>query len=84
MLTGRKPLGGLKLKFKYDHFVLMVQGLDFGLDKLNELELAACLNEICPCAQRHSVEYLKKLRALIQKTCKALVSGADRTSWPIE
>jgi len=46
-------------KTQYDHFTLMVQGLDFGLNRLNEFELAACLDDICPCAQRHSVEYLK-------------------------
>jgi hypothetical protein len=80
MLTGKVPWGGLKLKFNYDHFTLMVQGLDFGLNKLNEFELAECLDEICPCAQRHSVEYLKKLRQLIKKTCSHLVSLDDRTS----
>jgi len=32
LLTGKKPLGGLRLKFNYDHFSLMVQGLDFGLE----------------------------------------------------
>ena len=81
MLIGKKPLGGLKLRFNYDHFALIVQGLDFGLDKLNELELAACLDEICPCAQKHSVGYLKWLRGLIKNACEALVSSTDRTSW---
>jgi hypothetical protein len=83
MLTGRVPFGGLKLKFNYNHFTLMVQGLDFGLNKLNEFELAACLDEICPCAQRHSVEYLKRLRRLIRKTCEVLVSLNGRSSWII-
>lgn len=84
MLTGKVPLGGLKLKFNYDHFTLMVQGLDFGLNTLNEFELAACLDEICPCARRHSVEYLKKLRQLIKNTCNHLVSLDSRSSWVIE
>ena len=84
LLTGRVPLADLKLKFNYDHFTLIVQGLDFGLNRLNEFELAACLDEICPCAQRHSVEYLKRLRRLIRKTCDLLVSVENRSSWTIQ
>jgi hypothetical protein len=83
MLTGKKPLGGLRLKFSYDHFALMVEGLDFGLRRLNEFELAVCLDEICPCAQRHSIGYLKKLRALIKRSCEMVISSVDRTSWSL-
>ena len=60
----------LKLKFNMDHFGMISQGLDFGLKELDEWELAECLDEICPCSQRHSAEYLKKLRARIIKTRK--------------
>lgn len=63
----------LKLKFSMDHFDLITQGLDFGLDKLTSDELAECLDEICPCAQRHSPEYLKKLRAQVKKACATLL-----------
>lgn len=63
----------LKLKFSMDHFDLITQGLDFGLDRLNPDELAQCLDEICPCALRHSPEYLKKLRAQVKKACATLL-----------
>jgi hypothetical protein len=56
----------LKLKFELDHFGIITQGVDFGIDKLTPDESAACLDEICPCWQRHSLEYLKKLRTRIK------------------
>jgi hypothetical protein len=59
-----------KLKFGLDHFQLFAQGFDFGIDKLMPDELADCLDEICPCQQRHSPEYLKKLRTRIKQACK--------------
>lgn len=70
-----------KMKFKLTHFKIIVEGLDFGLKKLNEVELAHCLDEICPCLQRHSPEYLKKLRAQMIKACRSLgVRNAQRTT----
>lgn len=63
----------LKLKFSYKHFKIMVDGLDFGLDSLTHDELADCLDEICPCGQKHSPEYLKKLRTRIKQACNRLL-----------
>jgi hypothetical protein len=74
----------MKLKFNWDHFGIILQGLDFGLNQLNEIELAACLNTICPCCQSHSEEYFKKLRARIRKACMKIVSSPDSTSWRLE
>jgi hypothetical protein len=68
----------LRLKFNLDHFQLLVQGLDFGLDTLNEWELGTCFNEICPCAQRHSGEYLKKLRARAKKYCAQVFESMNK------
>jgi len=72
--------GGLlrdfKLKFSSDHFDIITHGLDFGFNKLTSDELAECLDEICPCEQRHSPEYLKKLRPRIRKA-SALAFGND-------
>ena len=34
----------LKLKFNWDYFEIILHGLDFGFDKLNEDELADCLD----------------------------------------
>lgn len=66
-------LGSLKLKFSWDHFQIITQGLDFGLDKLTPDELAECLDQICPCGRKkHSAEYLKKVRSLIRKAGKRL------------
>jgi hypothetical protein len=63
----------LKLKFSYKHFKIMVDGVDFGLDSLTHDELADCLDEICPCGQKHSPEYLKKLRTRIKKAYNRLL-----------
>ena len=46
-----------------------MQGLSFGLEKLTPDELKQCLDEICPCGQWHSTEYLKKLRGRIKQAC---------------
>jgi hypothetical protein len=68
----------LKLRFNWDHFFIIIEGLDFGFNQLTPEELADCLDEICPCAQRHSHQYLKKVRTAIKQECsryrKALVS----------
>jgi hypothetical protein len=72
--SGNASYSDLKLKFKLEHFEILVQSLDFGLDKLNEWELAQCLDEICPCAQKHSTEYLKKLRNQIRKASRSLIA----------
>ncbi len=71
--TGEK-FGNLKLKFSWDHFDLITHGLDFGLNELDEHELADCLDEICPCRLRHSPAYLKKLRMAIKQICGYLTS----------
>jgi hypothetical protein len=64
----------LNLKFELDHFGIIMQGVDFGIDKLTPDELAACLDEICPCGKKkHSLEYLKKLRTRIKQACNRLL-----------
>jgi hypothetical protein len=63
----------LKLKFSYKHFKITVDGVDFGLDVLTHDELADCLDEICPCGQKHSPEYFKKLRTRIKQACNRLL-----------
>lgn len=76
LLTGF-PLKNFKLKFSWDHFGIMTHGFDFGLDKLTPDELAECLDEICPCEQWHSPEYLKKLRIRIKQASEMLI-GDDK------
>jgi hypothetical protein len=61
-----------KLKFSMDHFDVITHGFDFGFEKLTPDELAECLDEICPCGQKHSPEYLKKLRTNMRKACDRL------------
>jgi hypothetical protein len=53
-----------KLKFKFDreHQLLIMMGLDFGIDSLTAEELADCFNELCACGAWHSPENLRKLR----------------------
>jgi hypothetical protein len=66
----------MRLKFALDHFQIILDGIDYGLNKLNETELAKCLDDICPCGRwKHSAEYLKKLKLEIVKACRDLVAG---------
>jgi selenide, water dikinase len=44
-------------------------------------QLADCLDEICPCGKPHSAEYSKKLRTLIEKRCRSMISSVMGTSW---
>jgi hypothetical protein len=76
---GKLPIDRLKLKFNWNHFAIVLDGLDFGFNNLNEIELASCLDAICPCANPHSEEYFKKLRARIRNACEKFVP--DATSW---
>jgi hypothetical protein len=70
---GKASYSDLKLKFHNDHFSIMVQGLDFGLDQLNEWQLADCFDEICPCGRwRHSVGSLSKFRTSVKRACERL------------
>jgi hypothetical protein len=62
-----------RLKFGFDHFQIIIQGFDFGLENLAPADLTECLDEICPCGQKHSLEYLKKLRTRIKQACDRLV-----------
>ena len=73
ILTGAK-FHDLKLKFNWDHFEVITHGLDFGLDGLDEYELADCLDEICPCRLKHSPTYLKKLRMTIKRVYRDVVA----------
>jgi hypothetical protein len=68
----------MKLKFDLDHFQIILDGMDYGLNKLDEAELAKCLDDICPCGQpMHSPAYLKKLRVEIIRACRNLAAGRD-------
>src|SRR5262249_39704873 len=71
-------LSELKLKLSDNHFHIMVQGFDHGIAHLNEWELASCFDEICPCGQRHSVGYMKKLRIAIKKACERAMASANQ------
>jgi hypothetical protein len=51
----------------------LTQGIDLGLDNLTPFELSDCLNEICPCGQRHSPQYYKKRRTWLKQACKRLL-----------
>lgn len=70
---------GLKLKFHYHHFAIMIQGFDLGILSLNEEELAKCFDEICPCNQKHSGPYLKQLRTKMGKAVARLLSDGSKT-----
>jgi hypothetical protein len=78
-LAGEGSFRDLKLKFQIDHFSIMVQGLDFGLETLNQWQLAKCFDEICSCGRhRHSVEGLKRFRTSVKKACKRLRESVNK------
>lgn len=78
-LTGGGSFRDLKLKFQIDHFSIMVQGLDFGLERLNQWQLANCFDEICSCGRhRHSVEGLKTFRTNVKKACARLRESVNK------
>lgn len=68
----------LRLKFNLDHFELIVQGLDFGMDELNDIGLGYCFDEICPCGSRHSGEFLRKLRTRVKQACDRVIALKER------
>lgn len=77
--SGKTSFNDLKLKFQHDHFSIMVQGLDFGLDRLNEWQLADCFDEICPCGRhRHSVGSLSKFRTSVKQACERLRVSVEK------
>lgn len=81
MRWGGRSFGAMKLRFNLDHFGIILGGIDYGLEKLNEAEVAECLDDICPCGRwKHSVAYLKKLKGEILAACRNLV--ADRQPPP--
>lgn len=84
-LLGKASFRDLKLKFHFDHFSIMVQGLDFGLAAINEWELADCFDEICPCGRhRHSSGVLSRFRTEVKQACERVrVSTKRPTSFEI-
>ena len=63
----------LKTKFDREHWTLVMMGLDFGLDKLSQEELADFSDENCPCgSKRHSPENLRKLRSRVLETFQVI------------
>jgi hypothetical protein len=71
---------GLKLRFHYHHFTLMVQGFDLGILSLNEEELAKCFDAICPCNnKKHSAPYLKRQRREFRKAVAQLLDDGSKT-----
>jgi hypothetical protein len=50
-----------------DHSDIIELGLNLGLNKLTEDELADCLDAICPCGKSHDADALKKQRARVRK-----------------
>lgn len=69
-------LQDIKLKFSWDHFYLITDGFDFGIKKLTAEQLGDCLDKICPCQQKHTPDYYKKVRAWVDKACQRLIDGA--------
>jgi hypothetical protein len=62
---GKVDPNRLKFKTDTDHFVLMLSGLDLGLEALTPQELAYCFDALCPCGDEHDPENLRKLRKRI-------------------
>ncbi len=57
----------LRFKSNRDHNIIIMAGLDLGLTKLTENDLAEFFDALCPCGKEHSPENLKKARARVIK-----------------
>jgi len=75
---GKLDVEKQKLKFDVQHSVLMMAGLDLGLDKLNPEELADCFDALCACGKAHLPENLRKLRTRLMKA----LANAKATARP--
>jgi len=65
LVYGNGP--GIPFKGNSNHSDIMELGLNLGLDRLTEEELADCFDEVCPCGKAHDADALKKHRARVRK-----------------
>ena len=73
---GKLDVEAQKFKVDIQHQILMMAGLDLGIDKLNPEELADCFDALCTCGRQHLAENLRKLRTRLTKAlAKAKASG---------
>jgi hypothetical protein len=65
-----------KMKFKPDreHQVMLLYGLNFGMESLSPEELADCFDELCPCGKTHFPDNLRKLRSRVTQFLDANAS----------
>jgi len=76
---GKQDAEDLKTKFDREHGTLIMWGLDFGVAKLSQEELADFANEMCFCgSKQHSPENLRKLRARILILLETAMGGEYR------
>ena len=62
---GKLQPDDMRFKSNRDHNTIIMAGLDLGLTKLTENELADFFDALCPCGKEHSPENLKKARARV-------------------
>jgi len=73
---GRQDAEDLQTKFDREHLSLIMWGLDMGVEKLTQEELADFANDMCLCgSKQHSPENLRKLRTRILKFLEVAVGG---------
>jgi hypothetical protein len=64
---GKLNVDEQQFKLDVDHFLIVVGGLNLGIEALTPGELADCLDELCPCGKPHYPENVRKLRIRILK-----------------
>lgn len=69
LVHGRGPLEPFKGNSR--HSEIMELGLNLGLTKLTDEELADCFDEFCRCGKDHDPDALKKQRARVRKQLEA-------------
>jgi hypothetical protein len=58
------------------HAELFLMGMELGLEKLTDKELADCFDELCDCGEVHDPDALKKQRYRLRKAIRAALNSS--------
>jgi hypothetical protein len=73
---GKQDAEDVQTKFDREHWTLIMWGLDMGVQKLTQEELADFANDVCLCgSKQHLPENLRKLRTRILKFLEVAMGG---------
>ena len=77
---GKLDPNQMRFKFDHEHLSLLRYGLDLGIERLTQEELADCFDEFCACGKAHDAENLRKLRTRLIEMMERLTERAREKS----